>query len=201
MRQTIKIILLFIPAFFLLNCSGSQTKPDNNTGREAKTVESATSDQSFYNAALNGEISPIKMGTEGGFPIDKPDENGSTAMMLAAFNGHSEIVRYLLGKGADVNHCDNNKRTALIYASSGPAIETVNILLEAGAEINIADNVEGFTAIMFAAAEGQLEVFKSLLAAGADITIKDKDGETARDFAKNNGHTNIVALIDQITQK
>ena len=117
-------------------------------------------------------------------------------MMLAAYNGQTEVVKYLLGIGADENHRDSNNRTALMYASSGPANETVKLLLEAGAEVNVTGNIEGFTALMFAAAEGQTEVFKTLVSAGADINIKDKDGETARDFASNNCHSAILKFLD-----
>lgn len=201
MKFTIKIVLFILPFFFLINCSGKQNKTSKKAAQEVNAVEKIKSDQAFYDAALNGNINLIKSGAEGGFPVDKADENGSTAMMLAAFNGHTEVVRFLLLKGADVNHFDKNKRTALMYASSGPANETVKILLENGAELNVVDNVEGFTALMFAAAEGQMEVLKSLMAAGADISIKDKDGETARDFAKNNGHSNIITLLDQLNKK
>ena len=150
----------------------------------------------YFEACLNGDLNFVQKAVEGGIAVNTPNENGSTGMMLAAFNGHNQVVSYLLESGADVNHLDVNNRTALMYASSGPAVETVKVLLDAGAKINQADGVEGFTAAMFAASEGQIHVFKLLLDAGADISLKDIDGESARDFAQNGGHTEIVNLID-----
>ena len=194
--NSIKVVLIPCLLFLiLLSCSRKKTNNDEaNTNKSL--VESPVSIPAYLDAALNGNSDKVKEFVAGGMTVDTTDENESTAMMLAAYNCHTEVVKYLLGKGADVNHRDINNRTALMYASSGPANETVKILLEAGAEINVTGNIEGFTAIMFAAAEGQTEVFKTLLAAGADIYIKDKDGETARDFASNNCHSAIVKLID-----
>ena len=59
------------------------------------------------------------------------------------------------------------------------------------------DEVEKFTALMFAAAEGQQEVVQALLQHNADVTLRDIDGETARDFAANNGHDAVVRILDK----
>jgi ankyrin repeat protein len=82
-----------------------------------------------------------------------------------------------------------------MYAATGPHAKTVNLLLEAGANPDLADNAEGFTALMYAAAEGQLEVVRALLGHGANATLRDKDGDTARDFAARNGHTEIARRL------
>ena len=186
-------VLLF---FMILSCSTEKTNNTDKAIPKESAVESPVSIPDYMDAALNGNSDKVKQFIAGGLAVDTTDENRSTAMMLAAYNNHTEVVKYLLGKGADVNHRDINNRTALMYASSGPSNETVRLLLEAGAELNVTGNIEGFTAIMFAAAEGQTEVFKTLMDAGADINIKDKDGETARDFAGNNCHSAILRLID-----
>ena len=86
-------------------------------------------------------------------------------------------------------------RTALLYASTGPFAGTVRLLLENKADPNIVDADEHFTPIMHAAAEGQLEVVKILLEYGADPSLKDVDGETARMFAVQNGHTEVANLL------
>jgi ankyrin repeat protein len=82
-----------------------------------------------------------------------------------------------------------------MYAASGSNHETVRVLLEAGADPNIRDKVEQFTALMFAAAEGQLEVVQTLLDHRADVTLRDVDGDTALDFASQNGHSDVARLL------
>ena len=86
-------------------------------------------------------------------------------------------------------------RTALMYASSGPNVETVDLLLESGADPHAKDSFEGFTPLMFASTEGQLEVVRSLLGYGADPGVLDADGESAIDFAKTNGHAQVVEAL------
>lgn len=118
--------------------------------------------------------------------------------MLAAFDGHTQIVRMLLDNRARIDTRDNMGRTALMYAASGPNPETVQLLLERRADPNLADKEEKFTALMFAAAEGQIRVVEILLAHGADAALKDADGETALDFARQNGHTAVIRLLKSI---
>lgn len=163
----------------------------------AETVPSAEArGQVLRDAAREGRIQTVSVVLAQGTDPNVPDEDGRTALMLAAFNGSTDIVRLLLGKGARVDAHDRTGRTALMYAASGPNNQTVQLLLENQADLNIADRVEGWTALMFAAAEGQADVVQTLLRHGADATLRDADGENARDFAINNGHARIVQMLE-----
>jgi ankyrin repeat protein len=106
------------------------------------------------------------------------------------------VIEYLLEAGATIDSTDTAGRTALMYASSGPFPEAVAMLLGWGANVNVQGSLEGFTALMTAAAEGHVEIVEILLAAGADRDLKDKDGDTALSFAKQNGHDKVVALLE-----
>ena len=70
------------------------------------------------------------------------------------------------------------------------------VLQQNGAKVNVRDRGEGFTALMFAASEGHIDVVKLLLKHDADKTLRDIDGDTAASFARKNGHTKIVDLLD-----
>jgi ankyrin repeat protein len=84
-----------------------------------------------------------------------------------------------------------------MYAASGPFAETVELLLKRGAEVNVQGALEGFTPLMTAAAEGLADVVRILLEAGANRDIKDQDGDTALTFARQNGHTEVVKLLEK----
>ena len=106
------------------------------------------------------------------------------------------VAAYLLEQGATVDLKDNNGRTALLYASSGPYPETVGLLLRKGADINVQGKTEGFTALMMAAAEGETEVVRVLLLNGASVDVIDRDGDTAKKFAREKGHTEVLELLE-----
>ena len=57
------------------------------------------------------------------------DNDGRTAVMLAARGGHAEAIRALAGLGADVRAADNDGDTALAYTSD---TEVRRLLAELG---------------------------------------------------------------------
>ena len=151
--------------------------------------------------AFNGNLSAVQEQLGRGIAVDLTDDEMHTPLMWAAFNGHSPVVAYLLENGAKPDAQDVNGRTALMYASSGPFPETVELLLKNGAGVNIQGKSEGFTALMMATAEGQLEVARLLLVYGAATEIIDRDGDTARSFALEKGHSAIIQLLDNPPDK
>ena len=162
----------------------------------AKKSKPAT--EAFFEAALNGDIQTIEAELAAGVDVNATSLNGQsqTVLMLAAFNGHTKLVEMLIDRGGEVNHLDATGRTALMYCCSGPFPETVKVLIDKGAKVNIVDNSEKWTALMFAAAEGQTANVKLLLDNGADVKPKDIDGDTAADFAANNGHHQVSKMIE-----
>jgi ankyrin repeat protein len=155
-----------------------------------------TLEAAFIQMAFNGNLAAVKEFVTKGTPVDSTNEDNSTALMWAAFNGHTPVASYLLEHGATVDAKDSNGRTALLYASSGPYAETVGLLLRKGADVNVQGKSEGFTALMMAASEGQLEVARVLLFYGASVDTIDRDGDTAKKFARENGHTAMVELLE-----
>ena len=155
-----------------------------------------TLEAAFLDMAYNGNLSAVQEFVSKGTPVDSTVDDKSTALMWAAFNGHTAVVAYLIEKGATVDAKDNNGRTALLYASSGPYAETVGLLLRNGADVNIQGKTEGFTALMMAASEGYLDVARVLLLNGAAVDTIDRDGDTAKKFAREKGHTAVLELLE-----
>ena len=80
--------------------------------------------------------------------VNRPDGDGRTAMMIAAYVDDSAIVKDLLRRGADINARDNNGCTPLMYAIFGGAGRTMELLLQHGAETKL-ETRSGWTAWMF----------------------------------------------------
>jgi ankyrin repeat protein len=159
-------------------------------------VQLTPEEQALMEAAYMGKLDEVRRLVLDGTPVDPIDVERRTPLMFAAFNGHTPVAEYLLDAGTEIDAKDSSGRTALMFASSGPFAETVGLLLKRGAEVNVQGTLEGFTPLMTAAAEGLTDVVRILLAAGADRDIKDEDGDTALSFAQQNGHTEVVALLE-----
>jgi uncharacterized protein len=164
-------------------------------------VSTEENEQAMRDAALDGLIQSVLSLLKQGTNPDAADAEGRRALMYAAYNGHDNVIRAILPQVENVNAQDAGGLTALMYAASGANAESVRLLLEAKADSNMVDNGEHFTALMYAAAEGQVQVVKVLLKAGADATLKDIDGESALDFATNNGHTEVVKILEPLEEK
>jgi ankyrin repeat protein len=159
-------------------------------------VQLTPEEQALLQAAHDGQLEQVQRLVAAGTAVDAADPENRTALMFAAFNGHTPVVAFLMEAGAEVDHKDVNGRAALMYASSGPFSETVELLLDGGADIDTQGTLEGFTALMTAAAEGQVDVVRLLLDRGADRSLEDKDGDTALSFARQNGHSEVVAMLE-----
>lgn len=111
------------------------------------------------------------------------DENGVTALMLAASNPRGDnghLVDILAQRGADVNAKDKEGRTAFKLAFDKGYLSAAWTLLHKGADPNTINN-KGQTPVMVYAEKwnpnaGHLEPF---LQRGVPINAKDKEGRTA----------------------
>ena len=110
-----------------------------------------------------------------GAHVNTANDNGDTAILLAACRAQREIVRLLLIAKADPNIADANGDACLHGAvdveCSG---EILQDLIAYGADVN-AVNKSGRTPLLLSCFFGQMDSVNVLLAAGADPTISDKE--------------------------
>ena len=142
------------------------------------------------------------------------NEDGWTALMLAADNGHTNIVRLLLDtisastiETKDSIHDYLNTRsntygwTALHYASFENYIDIVQLLLE-NMQVNVnAKNTEQKTSLMWACEQGHEKIVSVLLGRSRtkgvtiEIDAKDKYGWTALMYAVARRSKKIIQLL------
>ena len=129
----------------------------------------------------SGEGLCVKVLIEGGANVNMQDENGDTALMLAARNNEVACVTYILDAGAQVNLLNHYGQTAITMASKKGHIECVKKLVEAGADVNRLHPIKWpgekccKTALMFAAKGGYTDCLKAILHQGADVnTLENK---------------------------
>jgi ankyrin repeat protein len=89
----------------------------------------------LFKAIKEDNILTVMSLVDNGADINAKDEDGHTALIVAAKNGHTEIVNLLLNRGADINAKDKDGETALIKAAFNGHTEIVTTLIELGADI------------------------------------------------------------------
>jgi ankyrin repeat protein len=120
----------------------------------------------FLEAAKNGKSDVVGLFLQAGMDSESADEQGRTALILAATEGHTAIVKTLVANGADVKDTDEQGKTALIWAAESDHIPAVQALLVNGADVNHAAN-DGMTALAAAKNKGDAELVALLEKAGA----------------------------------
>ncbi|XP_052119643.1 kinase D-interacting substrate of 220 kDa B isoform X5 [Frankliniella occidentalis] len=132
--------------------------------------------------------------------VDDRDENGATALHVAAAKGKLQFVRELISHGADVNAEDNDQWCALLCAAKEGHADICVELLDNGADIEHKD-MGGWTALMWASYKGKEDVVDVLLERGADINACGNFHIPSLIWAAGRGHTEIALKLIQAGAK
>ena len=87
----------------------------------------------FVDAAGNGDLAAVRLGLQGGMPVDVPSDDGSTALCAAAREGQRDVAEFLLDMGADANHRGGADLTPLMNAVLSGHPDVAELLLDRGA--------------------------------------------------------------------
>lgn len=85
--------------------------------------------------------------------LEKQNEDGFTALMIAAQHGHDNMLKILLEYGASTTSTDETGWTALMEACQNDHADTVQLLLEHSADA-LATDRNGDNALMVACYHG-----------------------------------------------
>lgn len=130
---------------------------------------------------INSGSSEIELGT---YSFNE----GTTALMFAAWYGQSEVAKVLLDHESRIR--DNGRLTALMYAAERGH---VGVVKELRLKESRMQNWLGRTALMFAAQHGHIDVVKLLLE--DEKKMIDGNGWTALMYAASNGYVEIACLL------
>lgn len=154
--------------------------------------------EEFWNTIFRGDINEMDLkflDDKGEILVDvnSINENGETALIIAASNGNHELVRWLMEYNADITIKDANGDNALIRAAKNGYFDVVEELLFQKANINSVGQHKR-TALMVAAENGYVRVVKLLLKKGVKTELKDDYDKTVLDIIKEKikeiGNTN-----------
>ena len=123
-------------------------------------------------------------------------QGASEALFAACRKDHIDELQQLLEEGADVNQTDKDGTTPLYAACLRSNVDAVRLLLEKGAEVNWEMAKRGVTPLHFACVHCNVDVVRLLLDKGAAVDLARWDGATPLSIAKYQGHSSIVALLE-----
>ena len=122
----------------------------------SEDVKTVMSDIDFYRLCRLAPYEKIIQALDEGANPNSSNNNGTTALMIAAeHNKNARVLKALIEAGADVNARNRRGNTALMFAAMRNTPEAVRILYEAGADIDAA-NSEGKNAANYAVSNRRL---------------------------------------------
>ena len=130
--------------------------------------------------------------------IDSRSKDGFTALHFACFFGQPEAAGPLIESGAAVDAVATNptKVMPLHSAASARNLEAARLLLEHGAPVN-ARQQAGWVPIHAAAQNGDRPMVELLLKHRADPKLVNDEGKTSAMVAREKGHAETAALLDE----
>lgn len=148
-------------------------------------------------------IEVAKLLIDAGADINQQDYIQDSPYLYAGAQGKTEILKYMI-EHAEPNQNIVNRYggNALIPAAEKGHLNNVKLLLLDGkANIDHQNNF-GYTALIEAVAltDGSMlyqQIVQELLAHNANKELRDNSGKTALDYAKENGYSKMIELLEE----
>lgn len=164
---------------------------DTLTHQRVEALGMKCSADGFLHAAEIGHREAAMLFIDAGVNLETRNEQGWTAIMVAAFHGQAALVDAFAVRGADVHARDMGGNTALHWAAFSGHEQAVQILIQHHAEIN-PRNDGGSTPLMLAVLHRHLSVVLLLIARGADLNAVNREGMSALHKAASMGFVEII---------
>ena len=127
--------------------------------------------------------------------VNVRSEDGSTALLWAAYWDDIETADLLIRAGANANTSNDFRSTPLSSACTNGSAAMVDRLLKAGANPST-PIATGETPLMTCAKSGSVEAVKMLLVHGAEVNAKEpSQNQTALMWAAAERHTDVVRTL------
>lgn len=163
---------------------------------EIDQVDAVTGDNALIAAVKNRYNDIAIVLSNSGININHKNNDGQTALMVAAKQGNLFMVKELLNRGAKLNMVDISGNNELFYATQGGYNGIIDLLLDESSNPNISNN-NGNTPLMIAAGTSNLYILERLLTAGASPNRLNFDQQTPLTIAITFSNYNVARRLIQ----
>ena len=161
------------------------------------------SEPELLRAVASGSREKTERVLRAGISANAKDEQGQSALTMAAALPSTDIAALLLTHGADVNARSNDGATPLMAALMAARKDTAKLLLRKGADANALVPVGSPTPqqmpmVFLAIAIGDVEITKLLIENGADLNATLSDAQQRLDplaFARKTNQREIAEIL------
>nr|AAA79851.1 tyrosine kinase [Drosophila melanogaster] len=127
--------------------------------------------------------------------FDAKNQDGQTALHLAALHSDEDILKHLLNAKVQVNSSDSFGCQPLHYAARSKTASFIRTLISAQANVQGRNIDNGYVPLHEAAKHGNLEAVQELLLAEAPPLPRTSSGEFPFDLAKEAGQTAVEEFL------
>ncbi|XP_061590263.1 ankycorbin isoform X2 [Cololabis saira] len=165
--------------------------------RKTDVNEWNKNDERLLAAVEHGEVEKVAtLLAKKGANAVKLDNEGKSALHVAAARGQTECLAVILAHGADLSVTDAAGFPALHLASKNCHVECCRKLIQNKCPIDAVDS-SGKTALHHAAASGNLQIVQLQCELKSPINLKDADGVTSLLLSAKHNHPEVCsALLD-----
>jgi uncharacterized protein len=156
----------------------------------------AAGDTPLHRAVEKGMRSLAYALVKNGSNVRARARNGETPLHLAALHTEPDFLEMLLAAGADAKARTDAGESVLMWAALSGHTVVAQRLLDAGADANVKD-LKGNLPLHAAADGGHLEIVRLLLAGTLEPGAKNREGLSARDYARSRGNETIENLLER----
>lgn len=158
-------------------------------------LRAATNATAVVDAARTDNLTAVRKLIAERADVNAPTNDGSSALLWAAFHSNEPMTKALLTAGASVDAANRYGVTPLLQASRNGDVAVMRALLDGGANPT-RWHAEGETPLMAASRTGNVEAIRLLLSHGSFVNAADPFQEqTALMWASADGHADAVKVL------
>jgi ankyrin repeat protein len=152
-------------------------------------------DSPVASAAESGNLAEVRALIRSRADVNLPAQDGSTALLWAAYHSDLPMAQALITAGANVNAANRYGVTPLLQAARTGDVPMMEALLRGGADAKLR-HTEGETPLMAAARTGKMDAVRVLLQQNLDVNAADGFArQTPLMWAAADGHVDVVKAL------